>query len=156
VKIHLLAVGKRMPVWVTQGYEEYVRRMPPELSLQLTEITPARQSSKTTPAVLMRQEGERLLVAIPPGSRVIALDVRGRQWSTEDLAKEMESWMQNGRPVALLVGGPEGLDEACLQRAEQRWSLSPLTFPHPLVRILLAEQLYRAVSILHHHPYHRA
>lgn len=97
-----------------------------------------------------------MLAAIPKGARVVALDVKGKPWSTEGLSSNMEEWMQDGRDVALLVGGPDGLDPRCLQQAQQRWSLSPLTFPHPLVRVIIAEQLYRAHSIIKNHPYHRA
>jgi 23S rRNA (pseudouridine1915-N3)-methyltransferase len=104
----------------------------------------------------MRDEGERMLKAIPRGCRVLALDVRGKEWSTEQLTGKLDEWMAGGRDIALLVGGPEGLAESCLQRADGRWSLSPLTMPHPLVRVVLADQLYRAWSIMRNHPYHRA
>lgn len=104
---------------------------------------------------LIQQEGERMLGALPKGARVVALDVRGRPWSTQQLAGQLEAWMAGGRDVALLVGGPDGLAPECLERAEQTWSLSPLTLPHPLVRVVVAEQLYRAWSITQGHPYHR-
>ncbi|HPY41824.1 MAG TPA: 23S rRNA (pseudouridine(1915)-N(3))-methyltransferase RlmH, partial [Thiolinea sp.] len=100
-------------------------------------------------------EGEKLLAAIPAGSLVIALDVLGKPWSTEQLSSQLDQWLASGQDVALLVGGPEGLSKACLQRSDQKWSLSALTFPHPLVRIIVAEQLFRAWSILSNHPYHR-
>lgn len=155
MKIHLIAVGTRMPGWVTEGYEEYARRMPPDLKLNLVEI-PAGQRGKKMDAVTARRvEGEKMLASIPPGSQVIALDVQGKSWSTTKLVEQTSHWMQDGCDVALLVGGADGLDVPCLTRADQRWSLSALTFPHPLVRIILAEQLYRASSILKNHPYHR-
>lgn len=155
MKLRLLAVGQKMPGWVDAGYAEYAQRMPPEARLELVEL-PLAQRSKSRPVErAVREEGERMLAAAG-NDRLIALDVRGKAWSTEQLAGELEQWLQDGRDVALAVGGPDGLSEDVLARAERRWSLSPLTLPHPLVRIVLAEQLYRAVSILKGHPYHRA
>lgn len=153
--IHLLAVGNRMPDWVSAGYAEYAGRLTQECILHLHEITAEKRGKKADLEGIRRREGEQLLAAIPAGSQVIALDVKGRAWSTEQLSVQVSNWMQDGRNVSLLVGGPEGLADACLQRAEQRWSLSPLTLPHPMVRVLVAEQLYRAWSILKGHPYHR-
>lgn len=144
-----------MPDWVTRGYDEYARRMPAECSLQLVEIAPGKRSKGADLPRIMQQEGVQTLAAIPRGAKVIALDVKGQPWSTEELAKQMESWRQDGRDVVLLVGGPEGLAKQCLDRAEQHWSLSNMTLPHPVVRIVVAEQLYRAWSILSSHPYHR-
>lgn len=155
MQIHLIAVGHRMPAWVTQGYEEYARRMPRECELQLVEIPLVKRSKGSTTEKLMEQEGEKMLSAIPKDSLVVAMEVDGKNWSTPQLAEEMGQWMQSGRKVALLVGGPEGLAPACRQRAELRWSLSALTLPHPMVRIVLAEQLYRATCILKNHPYHK-
>jgi 23S rRNA (pseudouridine1915-N3)-methyltransferase len=155
MRISLIAVGTRMPDWVEQGYQEYARRLPADYSLQLVEINAGKRGKGADIARITQQEGEKMLAAIPKGARVVALDVLGRGWSTEQLAQAMDDWRHDGRDVALLVGGPEGLAPACLAQAEQRWSLSPLTLPHPLVRIVVAEQLYRAWSILHNHPYHR-
>ncbi len=151
----MLSVGRRMPDWIEAGYQEYAKRLPPECGLHLVEIEPGRRGKRGTPALARRDEGERLLAAVPKEARVIALDVRGRGWSSEQLARELAAWMANGRDLALVVGGPDGLADACLARAETLWSLSPLTFPHPLVRVMVAEQLYRAWSILKGHPYHR-
>jgi 23S rRNA (pseudouridine1915-N3)-methyltransferase len=123
--------------------------------VQLHEIASEKRGKGADLEAIKRREGERILNAIPEGSRVVALDVKGKQWSTEQLSEQMQGWMQDGRDVALMVGGPEGLSDACLQRAEQRWSLSALTLPHPMVRIVVAEQLYRAWSIIKGHPYHR-
>lgn len=144
-----------MPVWVQQGYQEYAGRMPPECRLKLCEIAPGRRTKGADLGRLKQQEGERLLAAVPNGARLIALTVDGRQWDTPALSGQLAQWLQEGRDTALLIGGPEGLDDACLQRAQSRWSLSPLTLPHPLVRIVVAEQIYRAWSILQGHPYHR-
>ena len=155
MRIHLVAVGTRMPSWVAEGYEEYARRMPPDLKLNLIEIPAGQRGKKMDAVTAKRVEGEKMLTSIPSGSQVIALDVQGKSWSTEQLAEQVSCWMQDGRDVALLVGGADGLAASCLARADQRWSLSALTFPHPLVRVMLAEQLYRASSILHNHPYHR-
>lgn len=145
-----------MPAWVNDGYREYARRLPRECSLSLKEIAPGQRSRSRAVERAISEEGTRMLAAVSPNQRVIALDVRGRSWSTEQLAGQLEIWMQDGRDVSLLVGGPDGLWEDCLARAEQRWSLSPLTLPHPLVRVLLAEQLYRAWTVTNGHPYHRA
>ena len=160
MRIRLLSVGRRMPGWVNEGFAEYAKRLPAECALELVEIEPGRRGRGNASAAdldrIRRDEGERLLKALPDGALAVALDVRGRPWSTEQLAGQLTGWLGGGRDVALLVGGPDGLADTCLARAEQRWSLSPLTFPHPLVRVILAEQLYRAWSITKGHPYHRA
>ena len=155
MQIHLIAVGNRMPGWVSQGYEEFARRMPPECRLNLIEIPAAKRTKAADIKRLLVQDGERMLEALPKNVLVVALDVNGHRWDTEQLAQQLDAWMHEGRDVALLVGGPEGLAPACRQQAERSWSLSPLTFPHPLVRIIVAEQLYRATTILKHHPYHK-
>ncbi len=156
MKIHLIAVGERMPAWVQQGYEEYARRLPRECALRLVEIAPGRRGKNADTARAVQDESRRMLAAIPKGARVIALEVDGRPWSTEQLADRLQGWLGGGSDVALLVGGPEGLSDEARAAAGQQWSLSPLTLPHPLVRVILAEQLYRAWSILNNHPYHRA
>ena len=155
MQIHLIAVGTRMPAWVTSGYEEYARRLPHECSLRLVEI-PLSKRRKTQSALKNRQEeGKAMLAAVPVQATVVALDVRGKAWSTEALADHLQDWLQGGRDIALLVGGPDGLADECLDRADIRWSLSSLTLPHALVRVLLAEQLYRAWTVIQGHPYHR-
>jgi len=147
----LIAVGERMPAWVQAGYAEYAKRLSRELPLQLVEI-----STKTRdPARLVAEEGAALLGAIPKGAHVVALDGRGKTWSSEELAAQLARWRMQGKDLAFLIGGADGLAPAVLERADQHWSLGPLTFPHPLVRIVVAEQLYRASSQLAHHPYHR-
>ena len=155
MRISLIAVGTRMPDWVVQGYEEYARRMPSECSVKLVEIPAGKRSKGADLARITQKEGELTLAAVPKGARMVAMDVKGRAWSTQGLAKELDGWRHDGRDVALLVGGPEGLAPECLKQAEQKWSLSNMTLPHPVVRIVIAEQLYRALSILSNHPYHR-
>lgn len=156
MKIHLLAVGARMPDWVKAAYAEYAERLPRECALRLLELPAGKRGHNADVARIIRDEGERLVAAIPAGSSVIALDERGQEWSTAQLAERLTEWLREGRDLSLLVGGPDGLDPACRARAGQLWSLSRLTLPHPLVRVIVAEQLYRAWSLLHHHPYHRA
>ncbi len=145
-----------MPDWVSTGYNEYARRMPPELPLDLVEIPMAHRGKNPDIPRLMQRESDAILASVNPRDRVIALEVGGRPWSTEALASKLEGWQLEGQDVCFLVGGPDGLAPACRQRADQQWSLSPLTLPHPLVRVVLAEQLYRAWSITRNHPYHRA
>jgi len=145
-----------MPGWVTDAWEEYARRMPRELALELREIPLARRGRNADIARLRRDEGQALLATADPQDRVVALDGRGKAWSTEQLADRLDVWMGEGVNAVFLVGGPDGLDAACLDRAGERWSLGPLTYPHPLVRVILAEQLYRAWTITRNHPYHRA
>ena len=156
MKLHLLAVGQKMPAWVEQGFQEYAQRMPVEARLELKEIAPGKRGKNADIKRIVQEEGQRLQAAIPKNTHIVVLDVKGRNWSTEQLANRLGEWMQSGQDVSLLVGGPEGLSAECLALAQERWSLSALTFPHPLVRIILAEQLYRAWSVLRHHPYHRA
>jgi 23S rRNA (pseudouridine1915-N3)-methyltransferase len=155
MRIRLLAVGQRPPGWVAEGYRDFARRLPPECSLELVEIPIARRSKGADVARLMEAEGERLLAAVPSGAVVVALDVSGERWDTEQLAARLHRWMHDGRDIALMIGGPDGLSRACRQRADVTWSLSPLTLPHALVRIVVAEQIYRAWTILRGHPYHR-
>ena len=155
MRITLIAVGTKMAGWVEQGYAEYARRLPADCALQLLEIPAGKRGKGADIARITQQEGEKMLAAVPKGARIVTLEVTGRAWTTEALATELDVWLHDGRDVALLVGGPEGLSAECVARAEQRWSLSNLTLPHPLVRIVVAEQLYRAWSILQNHPYHR-
>jgi 23S rRNA (pseudouridine1915-N3)-methyltransferase len=155
VKFRLLAVGTRMPDWVTQGFEDYNRRLPADFALHLQEIPLSRRSKNAGPQVAVRKESEVMLGHIQSGNYVIALDVEGRQFSTAEFARRLEFLRVQGRDVALLVGGPDGLGAECLARADERWSLSSLTLPHPLVRIVLGEQFYRSWSLLQNHPYHR-
>jgi 23S rRNA (pseudouridine1915-N3)-methyltransferase len=155
MRISIIAVGTRMPAWVDAGVQEYGKRMPRELKLQWREIPLARRGRDNNSEKLRAREGEQMLRAVPAGDQLIALDVRGKRLSTEQLAARLGDWQMSGDSYSLLIGGPDGLSEGVLQRARQRWSLSDLTLPHPLVRILLAEQLYRAWTITVNHPYHR-
>lgn len=155
MRLTIICVGGKMPGWVNAGVDEYGRRLPRELKLTWREIPLARRGSNSKPEALCRAEGEQILKAIPEGDRVIALDVVGRPWTTPELAQQLDGWQMSGDNFSLLIGGPDGLSDDCLARAERRWSLSPLTLPHPLVRIVLAEQLYRAWTITVNHPYHR-
>lgn len=156
MRIHLLAIGTKMPDWVVTATQEYAGRMPAHCQLIVKEITAGKRTKNSDLKRIREAEGEKLLAAIPDGALVVALDVKGKSWSTEGLAGQLEKWLLDTQDVALLVGGPEGLSAACLQRADSKWSLSALTFPHPLVRVIIAEQLFRARSILTNHPYHRA
>lgn len=144
-----------MPDWVNKGYNEYAKRLKGDCRLKLVEINPGKRGKNADLSRIKKEEGARILSAIPKGSLVVALEVKGLSWSTEELSLKLDSWLHGGQDVVLMVGGPEGLSSACLARAEVKWSLSPLTLPHPLVRVLLSEQIYRAYSILKNHPYHR-
>lgn len=155
MRVSLIAVGTRMPAWVEEGVAEYRKRLPAEIGFEIREIALAKRGKNTDIARAVQQEGEAMLTAIPARDRVVALDVKGRAHSTEQLAATLAEWQMSGDNISLLVGGPDGLAEACLARAQERWSLSALTLPHPLVRVLLAEQLYRAWTINANHPYHR-
>lgn len=155
MRIRLIAVGQKMPEWVTTGFSEYAKRLPSDCSLDLVEIPLAKRGKNVDVARAMRREGEHMLAAIGAQDIVVTLEVTGASWSTEQLATRLAGWRDQGQSVSLLVGGPEGLDNACLAKANMRWSLSSLTLPHPLVRVVLAEQLYRAWTILQNHPYHR-
>src|SRR5487761_2069392 len=155
MRAHLLAVGERMPAWVAAGFEDYRKRLAHALPLDLIEIRPGARGKGRDPARAIADEGAALLAALPRDARVIALDGHGAAWSSETLAQKLADWRMQGRDLALLIGGADGLAEAVLARAELRWSLGPLTLPHMLVRVLVAEQLYRAASLLAGHPYHR-
>ena len=154
--LHVAAVGQRMPGWVNEAWTEYARRMPSGLALSLREITLSKRGKNADTKRLTRIESRALFDAMPTRARIIALDVRGKSWSTEKLAANLEVWMGDGRDTGFMIGGPDGIDADVLQKADERWSLGPLTLPHPLVRVVLAEQLYRAWTITQNHPYHRA
>ena len=156
MRIHIIAVGHRRAGWERDGFREYARRMPRELSVELHEIAPSKRTGRDSAERRLEDEGRRLAAAIPKGARIVVLDERGASWTTLELADRIARWMRDGRDLALVVGGADGLSPACIEAAEHRWSLSALTLPHGLARIVVAEQLYRASTILRNHPYHRA
>lgn len=152
MRISLIAIGRSMPEWIEQGWQEYARRLPPQIDLELIELAPpagrrGRESSL--------HEGRSLLQRVPKDATTVALDGNGEAWSTRMLADRLDQWMMQGRPAALLVGGAEGHSDEVRKRSAASWSLGPLTFPHMLVRVIVAEQLYRAWTLLSGHPYHR-
>lgn len=155
MKIKLIAVGGKMPAWVETAYKTYAQRLPRDCGLELIEIPVAKRSKNQLASKWMEKEGELILKAIDSSDWVVALDVKGSHWSTAKLAKQITQWQSMGNNVALIVGGPDGLSKACLDRANQCWSLSALTFPHPMVRVILSETIYRAWSVTVNHPYHR-
>lgn len=153
--IRILAIGDRMPGWVDQACNEYLKRLPREFGVKVQGIPAGGRSRAQETKSAVKKESVALLQRLGAGERVVALDVQGEAWSTEKLTQNIQSWQMDGRDVSLLIGGPDGLHHDCLARAETRWSLSKLTLPHPLVRIVLLEQFYRAWSIIAGHPYHR-
>jgi len=155
MKIYLVAIGDRMPAWVQQGFDEYAKRITGDCQIVLKEITLGKRKKNIDLPRLIRIEGEKMLDVMPGGAHAVALDVTGKQWSTEELSVTLSRWMSGGKDIALMIGGPEGLSESCKTWAQETWGLSRLTLPHPLVRVVVAEQLYRAWSILRNHPYHR-
>jgi len=155
MQIHIIAIGNRMPDWVKAGYQEYAKRLPREYRLVLHEIPAGRRAKGADLRRLIEQEGQRQLSAVPPGARIVALDRSGKQLDTEALAAELKKRLASGEHLALLIGGPEGLAPACLKQADESWALTRLTLAHPVVRVVLAEQLYRAWSIINNLPYHR-
>jgi 23S rRNA (pseudouridine1915-N3)-methyltransferase len=156
MKLHLITVGKGVPKWVEAGYQEYSQRMPSTLPLVLHEVKAAQRQKNANPAEWMAKEAAAIIERIPPDCALIPLDKRGKNWSTEDLAACINEYRQLNQTIAFIVGGPDGLCESILQQATKTWSLSALTFPHPLVRIIIAEQVYRAWTLLSGHPYHRS
>ncbi|MHB1056775.1 MAG: 23S rRNA (pseudouridine(1915)-N(3))-methyltransferase RlmH [Rhodanobacter sp.] len=155
MRARLIAVGERMPGWVAEGFAEYRKRLSHELPLELVELKPGSRGKGRDDARAIQDEGAAILAALPHDIHVIVLDGRGSIWSSEELAGQLSRWRMAGRDLAFLIGGPDGHAPDVLARADQRWSLGPLTLPHMLVRLVLAEQLYRATTIMAGHPYHR-
>jgi 23S rRNA (pseudouridine1915-N3)-methyltransferase len=155
MKARLVAVGERAPAWVAQGFAEYQKRLSHWLPLELVEIEPGLRGKGRDAARATADEGARVLAALPKSAQEVALDGRGKPWSSEQLARRLEHWRGGGRDLALLIGGPEGHAAEVVAAADESWSLGPLTLPHMLVRLLVAEQLYRAAALLANHPYHR-
>ena len=156
MKARLVAVGERAPGWVAEGFAEYRKRLSHWLPLELVEVAPGLRGKGRDSARAMAEEGARVLAALPKSAHVVVLDGGGKPWSSEQLAARMEHWRQGGQDLAFLVGGPEGHSPEVLAAAAETWSLGPLTLPHMLVRLVVAEQLYRAAALLANHPYHRA
>lgn len=155
MRFQVLAIGQRMPNWVQTGWSEYQRRFPRGISLELREIPALRRNRNADISSIRQKEGDLILAATGRDHIKIALDENGRQWTTSKLSSQMKKWMQSGQNVDFMIGGPDGLSEPCLKAANKTWSLGLLTLPHPLVRVVLAEQLYRAWSMTQNHPYHR-
>lgn len=155
MKCQILSIGMKMPKWCTLACEEYLTRLSRLMKCTLIEIPIAMRHKATPTHIFKEEEGRKILQKISPDDNVIALDVKGQSWSTLHLYDKLSYWKQEGRDLIFVIGGPDGLSEACLTRADNRWSLSALTFPHALVRVLLLEQLYRAASMHINHPYHR-
>ncbi|WP_242113124.1 23S rRNA (pseudouridine(1915)-N(3))-methyltransferase RlmH [Luteimonas aquatica] len=156
MKARLIAVGEHAPAWVAEGFAEYRKRLSHWLPLDLVEVAPGLRGKNRDIVRAAQDEGARVLAALPKQAHVVVLDGRGTSHSSEQLARRLEHWRGQGRDLAFLIGGPEGHADEVLARGDERWSLGPLTLPHMLVRLVLAEQLYRAAALLANHPYHRA
>lgn len=152
---HIIAIGDKTPPWVRDGVAEYQKRFPPPFRLTVQEVPALKRTRNRSVEEIRLQESARLWAAVPRGYRRVVLDIEGMPWNSEALAARLGQWRGSTGGVALLIGGPDGVDKTLLQRADERWSLSPLTFPHALVRLLVAEQIYRAVTMIRGHPYHR-
>lgn len=155
MRIKLIAVGTKMPSWVNEGFKEYQKRLNQDITLELCEIPAGKRGKNADVTRITEKEGELMLAAVGNNDRVIALDVKGKRHTTDNMAARLKTLLPEGQHISLFIGGPEGLSPQCLQRADEKWSLSDLTLPHPLVRVLLAEQLYRCWSVIKGHPYHR-
>lgn len=155
MRVTVLSVGHKMPAWIAQGWAEYEKRLPPEIRLELVELKPEERHAGKTVDKAKAQEGERLLAAVPAGGTLLALDERGRAVTTQGLAVMLAGWMREGTHPVFAIGGADGHPDTVRDKADKLLSLSSLTLPHGIVRVLLAEQLYRASTILSNHPYHR-
>lgn len=155
MRIRLITVGNKMPRWIEEGWQEYYKRLPKEVPVELIEVPLTTRSKNADIKRFIQQEGLAMLSKVQTADRVITLEVTGKAWSTEQLAEKMTQWQLAGQDINLMVGGPEGLAPDVCQRSDEKWSLSALTLPHPLVRVILIEQLYRASTILSGHPYHK-
>ncbi len=155
MRISILSVGHKMPAWIQDGFQEYARRMPPKIRLELVELKPEERGPGRAAAKAMDDEGVRILAAVPDGASLLALDERGKAISTQGLSVMLAEWMRDGSHPVFAIGGADGLSPQVKERAQKLVSLSALTLPHGLVRVVLAEQIYRAWTILARHPYHR-
>jgi len=156
MEITLLAIGTKMPKWVNDGYQEYAKRLGRDCKLILKEIPSPRRSNAEDSSTVRKKEGQLLLAAIPKGSYLIALDEHGKLQSTQSVADKFQQLKQSSQSLALVIGGADGLSDQVLEQCIEKWSLSKMTFPHAMVRVIVAEQIYRAFSLLNNHPYHRA
>jgi 23S rRNA (pseudouridine1915-N3)-methyltransferase len=159
MKIRIVTIGQKMPDWVQTGFEDYFKRIQPFVQTQITELPMARRGKNDAESDIQKyciQEGQSILQSLKPQEQLIALEVNGRHLTTEKMADNMQHWMQDGQDIVLAIGGPDGLSDEVRRSAKWHWSLSDLTLPHPLVRIILIEQLYRAMTVINNHPYHRA
>lgn len=155
MRVSIVSVGHKMPAWIQSGYKEYVKRLPPEIKVELVELKPEDRTAGKTVEKARELEGGRILAALPPGATVYALDEKGRAFTTQGLSVMLAGWMRDATHPAFVIGGADGLSDEVRTRADKLLSLSALTLPHAVVRVVLAEQLYRAWSILANHPYHR-
>ncbi len=155
MKINLISIGKKMPSWVNEGFKDYQKRLPTDYQLILHEVSTKKRNKNTAIAKLTQEESDKLLSKAPERNIIIALDRQGKSFPTETLAKKLENWHAESQDVSILIGGPEGISSASLTKCHETWSLSKLILPHTITRIVIAEQLYRAWSILQNHPYHR-
>jgi len=153
--IHLITIGQKMPAWIQAGYQVYTKRLQPPYQLKLITLRLNRSHRKKNKNDIMQEEGKHLWKNIPAHSHIVALDAKGDMWNSNELAKQLMTWQEKATPISLIVGGVNGLDQQYLIKAHQHWSLSRLTFPHLLVRVIVAEQIYRAYSLIRQHPYHK-
>lgn len=155
MRIKLIAFGTKMPSWVTESFQEYTKRLPQDFYFELRELPLQKRGKNGDLKRILQRESQTMLNEIDNRHHCIALDMQGKSWDTETLSQKLQTWQSSGQDICFLIGSPEGLSTECKARANQCWSLSALTLPHPLVRVILAEQLYRSWSLLNRHPYHR-
>lgn len=153
--IKIIAVGKRMPDWITCGYENFIKRLPREITLNLTEISPGQRSKTSNTGIELKKEAEKILPVATMHSKIIVLDETGKTITSQDLADKLIQWQNENEDPCIIIGGADGLDQSVKAVAHETWSLSGMTLPHAIARLLLAEQIYRAWTINTHHPYHR-
>ncbi len=155
MRINIISVGKKLPAWINDGYQEFAKRLNQECNLYLIEINPLKRKQNTNSKTIKQKEAELIRNAIPKGNYLITLDEHGREHSTKQLAEKLKGWLASGQDISLIIGGADGLDKELIENSQESWSLSKLTLPHAMVRVIVAEQIYRAWSLLKNHPYHR-
>jgi len=155
MQLQIISMGNKMPNWVDDALTQYLVRVPQEYNFKITEIPLQKRTKNRDIAAIMQQEGEIILSKINPSDLIVTLEINGKNWSTEQLAKQLTNWQQNTKKVNFIIGGPEGLAPNVRAKSDIAWSLSNLTLPHPLARIIVVEQIYRALMILQNHPYHK-